>query len=177
MNARPGRAAGTRRAVAAVTVATAGAGLALVLAGWSHGLVLFAYVLFVGAVTVMVITGRLRAALPPAVPFERLLPTRPRPTEQAGQLETIMRGLSAAGYSQAELHHRLAPMTREIAAGRLSRRHGVDLNRQPERAHALIGDGRVWDLVRRRQGPLDNAPGSGWSRQHLEELLDELERI
>jgi hypothetical protein len=154
----------------------AGVMIALLLAGSARGLALLAYVLFMGAVALVLLAGRLRNALPPAVPFERLLATAPQRVEPVRQLETIMRALVAVAWSQAELHYRLAPMVREIAAARLSRSHGVDLDRQPERARSLLGDGRVSELVGPRHGPLDNRYG-GWSRQDLGELLDELEGI
>ncbi len=163
--------------MATVLAATAGVVLALLLAGWSDGLALLAYVLFVGAVAMVVLAGRLRAELPPSTPFEWLLAAAPQRVEPVGQLETIRRGLAAAGWSRGELHYRLAPMIREIAAARLSRRHGVDLDRQPERARALIGGGRVWELVGPRRRPPEDRYASGWSRRELEELLDELEGI
>ncbi len=162
---------------ATVLAATAGVVLALLLAGWSDGLALLAYVLFVGALALVVLAGRLRAALPPAAPFERLLAAAPRRVEPVGQLETIRQGLAAAGWSRGELRYRLAPMIREIAAARLSRRYGVDLDRQPEQARALIGGGRVWQLVGPRRGPPEDRYAAGWSRRELEELLDELEGI
>jgi len=162
---------------ATVLAGTAGVVLALLLAGWSHGLVLLAYVLFVSAVALLVLAGRLRAALPPATPFEELLAAAPWRVQPVGQLESIRQGLAAASWSRGELHYRLAPMIREIAAARLSRRHGVDLDRQPERARALIGDGRVWELAGPRRGPPENRRAGGWSRRELEELLDELEEI
>ena len=106
----------------AVTVlaATAGVVMALLLAGWSQGLALLAYVLFLAAVTLMVLIGQLRAALPPTPRFERLPGVAPEQVEPVGQLETIRRRLAAAGWSAGELHYRLAPMVREVAAARLS---------------------------------------------------------
>ena len=147
-----------------VLAVAAGLVIALLLAGWSHGVVLLAYVLLVGAITLLVLVGRLRAALPPAIPVDRLLAAAPQPVEPVGQLETIRRGLTEAGMSQAELHYRLAPMIREIAAARLSRRHGVDLDRQPERARALIGDGRVWELAGPGTGHWTIARAAGHAR-------------
>lgn len=160
----------------AVLAAAAGLALALLLGRRSAGVALLAYVLFVGAVALVVLTRRLGAALPPTAPFERLLATAPRRVEPVSQLETIRRGLSAASWNKAELHFRLAPMVREIAAARLSRRYGVDLDRQPEQAEALIGGGRLWELAGPAGRP-GGRDGAGWSRQELEELLDELEAI
>ena len=63
------------------------------------------------------------------------------------QLETVKRLVTLAGSSRSDLL-RLRPLVREIVAARLSRRYGVDLEREPERAEALLGKGRAWELVR-----------------------------
>lgn len=160
---------------AAVLAAGAGLVLALLLGGRSEGLALLAYVLFVAGVVLAVLARRLPEVLPPAVPFERLLPVTPRPEQQVGQFEMIRSGLTAAGWNDAELRYRLAPMVREIAAARLSRSHGIDLDRQPEQAQALIGGGQLWELISPGE-PLAGRRG-GWSRQDLATLLDELEAI
>lgn len=165
------------RATATVLAATAGLVLALLFAGSSHGLALLAYLFFLGALALAVLIGRLQAELPVAAPFERLLTTAPRSAGPVEQLETIRRTLSAAGWNQAELHYRLRPLVRGIVVARLSRRHGVDLDREPERARALVGEGRVWELVRPGREPPDDRYARGWSRRAQEELLDELERI
>jgi hypothetical protein len=162
----------------AVTGMVTVAGLAAAVAyggGWL-GPGLLIYLLAVGSVTVIVLARRLGDALPRAARFERLVAQQPRPPEGVKQLEMIRRGLSAAGWNDAELRFRLGPMVREIAAARLSRKYGVDLERQPGRARAVLGDGRVWELA----APRSPAPGreaGGWSARELAELLDELEAI
>ena len=161
----------------ALIAGTVGVAVGLVLAGSSHGLALLAYVLFLGALALAALASRLRAALPEAPPFEGQLDREPRAGEPIGQLETIARTLSGAEWIQAELHYRLRPLVREIAAARLSRRYGVDLDRQPERARALIGEGRAWELVRPEREPPEERQARGWSRSELEKLVDELERV
>lgn len=161
----------------AVVTGTVGVVIALLLAGSSHGLALPAYVLFLGALALAALSGRLRSALRKAPRFEELLARERRPGKPIGQLETIVRTLSGAEWIQAELHYRLRPLVREIAAARLSRRYGVDLDRQPERARALIGEGRVWELVRPEREPPEERHARGWSRAELEGLVDELERV
>ena len=162
----------------AAVVAVAGAGgLAAAVAyggGW-QGLGVLVYTLVAGSVTVMALTRRLRVALPPAARFERLAAAVPPQPEPVRQLETIRRGLSAASWTDAELRLRLGPMVREIAAARLSRGHGIDLDRQPELARAVLGEGRVWELA--GPGPPPGREPRGWSARELTELLDELEAI
>jgi hypothetical protein len=167
----------TWRVGVAAVAGTVGVVLALVLAGSSHGLALLAYVLFLGALALAALAGRLRAALPEAPRFEALLVRETRMDEPIGQLETILRTLSGAEWIQTELHYRLRPLVREITAARLSRQYGVDLDRQPEQARALIGEGRVWELVRPEREPPEERHAHGWSRAELEELVDQLERV
>lgn len=165
------------KVAATVLAGTAGVVLALLLAGRSGGLALLAYVLFLAAVALAVLAVRIRDEVPAATRLERLLAVTARRPEPVRQLETIRRELAAAGRSQGELHYRLGPVVREIAAARLSRSQGVDLDRQPERAQALIGAGRVWELARPGRERPDNLRSGGWSRRELAALLDELERI
>lgn len=163
-------------ALALAALLAAGLAVALAVGRRAVGPALLACILFAAAVATLVLARRLRNTLPPAVPFERLLATAPRQAEPVRQLEMIRRGLSAASWNEAELRFRLAPMIREITAVRLARRYGVDLDRQPGQAAALLGEGRLWDLVRPRDRP-PGRDGAGWSRQEVAELLDELEAI
>jgi len=160
-----------------VIAATIGVVTALLLAGSAHGLALLAYVLFLGALALAILVGRVRAALPVALEVERLHAHPARAAEPIEQLETLSRTLSAAGWNQAELHYRLRPVVRAIVAARLSRRHGVDLDREPERARMLLGDGRTWELARPDREPPEDRYARGWSRHELAELIDELEAI
>jgi hypothetical protein len=160
-------------ALAGLVLGTAGLAAALV-SGAPSQLALLAYVLFLGMLALSFTVGRLRARLRLAPP---LVEQRPgAPADEVKQLETISRRLSVAQSSALELHGRLRPMVIEIASALLARR-GVDLERQPERAHRLLGDGRAWDLVRPdRQLPQDRH-ADGWPRSDLEQLVEELERL
>lgn len=165
------------RATGLLLVATIGVVLALLLAGSADGLALLAYVLFLAALALTVLVDRLQEALPPARELDRLLSRPSRREEPIGQLETLTRVLSSATWSQRDVHYRLRPATREIASALLSRRYGVDLDRQPERARALLGDGVAWELARPDRDPPEDGYGRGWSRRELAELLEELEAI
>jgi hypothetical protein len=73
-----------------------------------------------------------------------------------------------------DLHHRLRPALRRIAAARLAEL-GVDLDRHPERARALLG-AEAWALLR----PERPAPGrraKGASAAELERVAQALERL
>lgn len=168
----------TRRRIAIVAPAVALGILAgLVLARFAGDVVLLAYVLVLGALLLALLARGLRSLLPPAVRFERLL-ARPG-TQAAGveQLRTVERDLRLSISSDHDAHSRLRPMVREIVSVRLSRRHGIDLDREPERAEALIGAGRVWELIRPDRDAPEDRLSRGWSRRDMEQLIHELERL
>jgi hypothetical protein len=74
------------------------------------------------------------------------------------------------------LHLRVRPLLREIAAHRLLKRYGVDLDAEPARARELVG-ASAWEIVRPdRPAPADRlAPGPPLSQ--LNAVLTDLERI
>lgn len=165
-------------------VLAAVAGLAVVvlapafaLSGRGHGLALLVYVFVVAAATLALLVGRLRRALP-RESFSWSPRPRTRPVEHpVAQLEKIEQALAAAGWNEAYLYESTRPIVCEIVAARLRRRHRIDLDRSPDRAHAVVGDGYAWDLVRPdRKAPVDTR-ARGWSRGELEALIDELEAL
>jgi hypothetical protein len=66
---------------------------------------------------------------------------------------------------------------REIVATDLLHQHGVDLDRSPQEAHAILGDGYAWDLTRPDRMPPRDPRARGWSRDEIDKLLDELEAL
>lgn len=59
----------------------------------------------------------------------------------------IERALAAAPGSARETYHRLRPVLREIAGDRLEVRRRIDLDVEPARARAVLGD-EAWALLR-----------------------------
>ena len=68
-----------------------------------------------------------------------------------------------AGSAAFDVHFRLRPVIAELAAELLSSRRGIDLERDPERAHAVLGDD-VWELVRPDRPQPAERHGSGSTR-------------
>jgi len=158
------------------------AGLAIVvlapafaLAGRGHGLALLVYVLIVAALSLAFLANRLSRALPRKA-FSWSPPSVTPPEEHSiAQLEKIERALTAARWNEPHLQELTRPIVREIVAARLRRHHRVDLDRSPDRAHAILGDGYAWSLARPdREPPVDPSSARGWSRGELERLIDEL---
>ncbi len=165
------------RVSALAAVLAAGALVALLLAGLGGGLALLVYVLSVGALVLLLSVTWLRAALPSGPRFDELTDRRVAREARIQELERMERLVSAAGWNMGELHYRLRPAVREVLTARLSRRHGVELDREPNRARALVGDGPLWELARPDREPPEDRHARGWPSRELERLLDQLERV
>ena len=78
--------------------------------------------------------------------------------------------------SAFDLHARLRPAVAELATELLSGRRGIDLERDPVRARAVLGDD-AWELVRPdRPVPTDrHAPGI--SDDELVRIVTALEHV
>lgn len=106
---------------------------------------------------------------------------RPRPGRSAAeappleQLRQVDRALTAAQVSEFGVDRELRPLFRSIAAMRLARR-GVDLDRHPEEARAILGE-QLWELVRAGRFHGSNRVAGGISVAGLQSLIERLERI
>jgi hypothetical protein len=76
--------------------------------------------------------------------------------------------------SARETYHRLRPLIREIAADGLAMRHGIDLDQDPIRARAVLGDD-AWELVRTGHPGPPPALARGPDRARLERVVSALE--
>lgn len=165
------------RVIVVTALVILGVALGLLLARYVGGVIVLVYVLAYGALLLALLLWGLRSGLPPAVRFERLLLRAGAEEQEVAQLRSIERDLRLSVSSEHDLYVHLRPRVREIAAVRLSKRHGVDLDREPEQAQALMGPGKVWELVRPdREAPADRR-ARGWPRTELEKLIDELEKL
>ena len=132
------------------------------------------FLLALAALAAAGLVARMAIALPSDRRTRRIPPRRPE--ERVVQLESLARTLELAGASSFDLHHRLRPIAREIAAARLARR-GIALDRQPERARAMLGE-RTWELVRPdREEPVTGRLGRGWSASELRHVVESLEAV
>jgi hypothetical protein len=150
---------------------------ALALAGQGHGIALLVYTLVVAGLGLALLVDLLSRMLPRRT-FAWSPPRRARQNEQAiAQFEKIERALVAASWNESHLYESMRPLVREIVTARLRRHHRIDLDRAPDRAHAVVGDGYAWSLVRSERKPPLGPGGRGWSRRELDDLLNELEAL
>ena len=142
-------------------------------------LALDVFVLYLGALGLAAGVHATRAASPdvhvPSLADELddpldVLPERPL------ELERLERDVYLSVSTAFHLHHRLLPLLREIASTRLFMRHGIDLDRRPDAAEALLGE-PTWSWLR----PDVDAPKDRWAPgpplAELRAVVDALERI
>jgi hypothetical protein len=106
------------------------------------------YELVLGAIAVGTLVSTFRTLEPQAwlrSPFERG-PEKPEPTPPIPELDRIDRLVVLGTGNEFDLHYRLRPLLRQLAADRLYARDGIDLDREPERAREQLGD-ELWALV------------------------------
>lgn len=137
------------------------------------------FVLYLGALGLVAAVNATRGASPDvhestladalADPLD-VLPQRP------AELERVEREVYLSIGSWFYLYHRLRPVLREIAANQLLLRHGLDFEKRPEDAQALLGE-TAWSWLRPdRPEPRDRwAPGPPITE--LTTVVDALERI
>jgi hypothetical protein len=124
---------------------------------------------------VLVAAAAVRALSETLPPMRRAAPGPPSPTEVTGDRERLDRVVSIATTHAGELHLRLRPILREIAADGL-RRRGVELDAQPQAAQKLLAP-ETWELVRPDRPRPDNAFAPGLAPKRLDVVLDDLEAL
>jgi hypothetical protein len=73
-------------------------------------------------------------------------------------------------------HRTLLPLLRAAAAARLSMRHGIELERQPDAARRLLGE-QTWDLVRPDRPPPADGLGPGPQEDEVAAVVARLESL
>jgi hypothetical protein len=127
-------------------------------------------------VAVLVAVGALRALVQTLPPLRRAAPTSvPSMGAGTGDREHLDRVISAATSHAGELHLRLRPILREVAANGL-RRRGVDLDADPRAAQELLAP-ETWELVRPDRPRPDDAFARGLAPARLNAVLDDLEGL
>jgi hypothetical protein len=135
------------------------------------------YVLFLGGLLLvgLVRATSLASASEEASVYERALRRRGRAPARPSELAKIEREVALASTSSFDLHYRLRPILREVAAHRLALR-GADLDAGSRETQALLGD-ELWQIVRPDREPPDDRFGPGLPLPRLRAALDTLERI
>jgi hypothetical protein len=133
---------------------------------------LFLLLIAAGAVVALV---RALSAVAPRASSHR--PARaPRMTQRLAELDRTERAVLLSASTAFDVHYRLRPMLREIAAQRLATRRGLSLDVDTEAARAVVGE-ETWELVRPEREPPELRFAPGITAPQLREVVAVLERI
>jgi hypothetical protein len=138
------------------------------------GLAVRVYALVLCAVILRFAVTALRRAYPPTEPLRRAAARsrgRGRPASLA-RLE-IEAALGVAG--AFDLHHRLRPRLRRLAAGLVETRRRISLDGDPQAARAALGD-TAWELVRHERPTPEDRLARGIPISELRSVVETLER-
>jgi hypothetical protein len=156
---------------------TIGLGLALALAPDRAELEVHVWLLVVLGLALLAFTAAVRSAYPSKPsPFAASLRQPRVAVERPGALVRLEREVSMAGSAAFDVHYRLRPKLIELAAGLLSSRRGIDLEREPQRAQLALGD-EAWELVRPDRPQPAQRLGAGIDPAHLERVVSALEQV
>jgi hypothetical protein len=166
------------RVAVLVTVAT-GALLATGALGTEQQarLAVYAYLLFLGVLAGRALLRLTISSLPPPAPsaLEAAVRRQPPPDRDIAEAEKLRQLVYLAEHSEFEFHYRLRPLLREVAAARLARRRGLDLDGD-EAAAALLGD-EAWEMLRPDRPPADDKLARGPEEDQFERLIGRIEAL
>lgn len=132
------------------------------------------YALVLCAVAIALALAMLRRGLPPA---RDLLPRTRRPAPHTiARLDRLENEVALGMAGSFDLHYRLRPRVRALAAGLLASRRGISLDAEPSAARAVLGHD-AWDLVRGDRPPPENRLARGLTQAELAAVVESLERI
>jgi hypothetical protein len=136
------------------------------------------YALVVAAIALLAVLTALHRAYPPPGRslVDEALQEPEREEEPLPELARLEREVTLGVASTYDLHFRLRPTLRDTAAGLLAVRRGIDLDRQPERARAVLGDD-VWQVVRPDLEPPVDRLARGIEPDRVRRIVEALERI
>ena len=118
----------------------------------------------------------LRRAYPRTTPLRPRADAGPRGRKPPPTLARMEDELALGVSGAFDLHHRLVPRLRAIAAGLLSSRRRVSLDRDPDEARRIVGE-ETWELIRPDRPPPEDRLARGIAPDGLARVVDSLERI
>ena len=165
-----------RRAVGLILAPTILLAFALAAAPTHAAVEVHAWLLVVLGIALVALAGHAAAAhRREQSPFETSLRPEPRVVERPAGLARLERQLTMAKRA-IDLHARLRPFVTDLSAELLLARRGIDLQREPERARAALGED-VWELVRPDRAAPEDRHAAGIDEATLERMVTALERL
>lgn len=161
--------------VGTIVAATIGLAIALGLRPISVPEILAAYVLALTAIALLMLTRMARTEEEwerATSELERSLAPRKTVRARPAELVRTERDLTLSSTNAGDLHTRLLPQLREVAAARLAARHDVDL----ADARGVVGD-EPWEYLRPDRPMPDDRTAHGLPLRRIADLVDAIERL
>ncbi len=140
------------------------------------GLAVRIYALVVCAVALGLALSALRRTYPAAKPLREPARRRDRSRRPPPSLARIEHEAALGVAGAFDLHHRLVPRLRSVAAGLLATRRRLSLEAEPEKARRALGD-ETWNLVRGDRPAPEDRLARGISPAELRRVVEALERV
>jgi hypothetical protein len=138
-------------------------------------LALYAYLIFLGALILRHLLALATTALPPPGPsaLEAAVRRREAPSSRIGEFDSLRQLLVLAEQSEFEFHFRLRPLLRDLAAARLARQRGLDLDSPA--ASSVLG-ATTWEVLRASRQPPEDRLARGPNLAALGQIVSDIER-
>ena len=136
------------------------------------------WVVVVAAIALVLLVRHSQGSRAPlhASRFEAALRGRQETPQPPVELMRMERELELGIADATHAHRRLLPLLRAAATARLASHRGVELDRRPEVAQALLGED-VWELLRPdRPAPADRH-GPGVPREQVAAAIERVESL
>lgn len=135
------------------------------------------FILVLGGIGLLVLAAELRRLAPTAERslVEEALEPEPAEERPIADLLRLERALSMASARQFDLHYRLRPILRDVAAARLEHR-GLDLDSGRPVVQELLGD-ELFELTAPDREPPANRLAPGPGVEGLDRTIGRLERL
>jgi hypothetical protein len=158
-------------------LATIGLFVARIAGPGRHEIELDIYILVLGLMALLAVTSWLREVAPPAGKsrLEEALRRDPPEPPRIVELDRLEREVYMGAARAFDLHYRLRPVVREIAAGRLERR-GLRLDSGSDAVRERLGE-ELWELTRPDREPPQNRQGPGPGLDDVRRTIEDLERL
>jgi hypothetical protein len=140
------------------------------------GLAVRVFALVVCGAALLLMLAALRRSFPRESPLRGAAAAGPRDRAVPGVLARLEQETVLGVAGSFDLHYRLRPRLRNLAADLLAARRGVSLDGDADRARALVGE-QTWELVRRDRPVPEDRLARGLPVQDLGRVVESLERI
>ncbi len=140
------------------------------------GLAIRIYALLLCGTALVLALVALRRAFPPEQPLRVERRARPEERTPPSSLARIEHEVALGVAGSFDLHYRLAPRLRSIAAGLLESRRRISLAHQPDAARTVLGE-TTWELVRPDRSAPDDRLARGIPPDELAGVVDGLEAL